>query len=137
MSKKLLLSLLGCIALLGVGGFAILTYLTSVPGKPHQGALPALTAEERTIDATLKRRTLKSSIRKEEAEARLAEIKAVDAEVELLKKLHEMGLGIHRDKRGNVTILPTPPNCDLRAVNRPKVASPSPGDPSARITDKS
>jgi hypothetical protein len=54
MAKKLLLSLLGGVVLLGTGGFAILTYLTSVPGQPHQGALPALTAEERTITATLK-----------------------------------------------------------------------------------
>jgi hypothetical protein len=55
MAKKLLLSLLGCVALFGVGGFAVLTYLTSVPGKPHQGALPALTGEERAIATTLKR----------------------------------------------------------------------------------
>jgi hypothetical protein len=55
MAKKLLPSLLGCIALLGLGGFAVLTYLTSVPGTPYQGALPALTGEERAIATTLKR----------------------------------------------------------------------------------
>jgi hypothetical protein len=55
MSGKLLVSLLVGVALIGAAGFAALWYLTSVPGKPHEGALPPLTAEERAIAATLKR----------------------------------------------------------------------------------
>jgi hypothetical protein len=39
-------------AALGVGA---LRYMTAVPGESHQGALPPLTAQERTLAATLKR----------------------------------------------------------------------------------
>lgn len=55
MSRNLLVSLLIAVAIIGIGGFAALSYLTSVPGKSHEGALPPLTADERAIAATLKR----------------------------------------------------------------------------------
>lgn len=54
MGKKRLVLLLLVVGI-GAAGFATLSYLTSVPGKSHQGALPALTSEERAIAATLKR----------------------------------------------------------------------------------
>ncbi len=54
MRKKLPLSLLAVVLLVG-GAVAALWYLTLVPGTSHQGDLPALTAEERAIAATLKR----------------------------------------------------------------------------------
>ena len=53
MGKALVLLLL--VAVAAAAAFAALWYLTVVPGKPHQGALPPLTGEERAIAATLKR----------------------------------------------------------------------------------
>ena len=53
MGKKLLV-LLVIVVILAAGGYAALLYMTSVPGKSYQGALPPLTAEERTLAATLK-----------------------------------------------------------------------------------
>jgi hypothetical protein len=51
---KVLLILLLLVVVLAAGGYAALLYMTSVPGKSYQGALPPLTAEERTLAATLK-----------------------------------------------------------------------------------
>lgn len=55
MRRKLLLSFLAVLLLIGGGGFAALSYLTYAPGTPHRGDLPPLTDEERAIGATLKR----------------------------------------------------------------------------------
>jgi len=38
-----------------VGGYAALHYMTGVPGTPHRGALPPLTAEETALARTLQR----------------------------------------------------------------------------------
>lgn len=54
MRRKLFL-LLAAVVLLGAGAVGALSYLTRVPGTPHQGDLPPITAEERAIAATLKR----------------------------------------------------------------------------------
>jgi hypothetical protein len=53
--RTALIALLILVVALGVGGYAALKYATNVPGKSHQGPLPPLTAEERSIAATLKR----------------------------------------------------------------------------------
>lgn len=55
MRGKLVVRLLAAVAVLCAGAFTALYYLTNVPGTPHQGDLPPLTAEERAIAATLKR----------------------------------------------------------------------------------
>jgi len=70
-------------------------------------------AEQKKIETELQRRVLESKVRKEEAEARVAELKVMDAEVELFKKMKEIGVILRRDGRGNLTILPSLPNCDL------------------------
>jgi hypothetical protein len=54
MGKILLVSLL-LVAILLAAGYAALVYMTTVPGTSYQGALPALTAEERALAAALKR----------------------------------------------------------------------------------
>src|SRR5688572_6181800 len=53
MGKKLLVLLL-VVVILAAGGYAALLYMTSVPGKSYQGALPPLTAEERALATTLR-----------------------------------------------------------------------------------
>ena len=52
--SKTLLTLLLLFVLLLAGGYAALLYMTRVPGKSYQGALPALTAEEHALAAALK-----------------------------------------------------------------------------------
>ena len=51
------MALLAILALLVVAaaGYGALRYLTAVPGKPHRGALPPLTAGEATLASALKR----------------------------------------------------------------------------------
>ncbi len=75
-------------------------------------------AEERRIDAKLKERSLESRVRREEAETRLAEIKVIDAEMQLYLKLKEAGVVLRRDDNGNYTVLPLPLNYDLEAIGR-------------------
>jgi hypothetical protein len=53
--RTFVLALLLTVVALAAGGYAVLLYFTSVPGKSHAGALPPLTGEERAIAATLKR----------------------------------------------------------------------------------
>jgi hypothetical protein len=92
MAKKLLLSLLGCVALLAIGGFAVLTYLTRVPGIPYQGALPALTAEERTIATTLKHHVETIGARAHNIE-HYDELEKVAAYLEATLKSHGYAVG--------------------------------------------
>ena len=40
---------------LAAAGYGALHYMTAVPGKPHQGALPPLTPEEAALAVSLKR----------------------------------------------------------------------------------
>jgi len=75
-------------------------------------------AEERKIDVRLKERSLESKVRREEAEARLAEIRVLDAEVELFGKLKAAGVLLRRDEWGNYTVLPAPANADLDILAR-------------------
>jgi len=70
-------------------------------------------AEQKKIEAELQRRTINSKVRKEEADARLAELGVLGAEIELLKKMKEIGVILHKDETGNMTVLPSPANCDL------------------------
>jgi len=89
-------------------------------------------AEDHQIETELKRRSLESKIRKEEADARAADAKArqeelsvVNAEFELCKKLKEAGVVLSRDAHGNLTILPAT-GCDLNELaDQLRVAAPN------------
>jgi hypothetical protein len=77
-------------------------------------------AEQKKIESEFQRRALETKLRREEvqlqkdqAEAHLARIKAVDAEVDLLRKLKEIGVVLHRDDHGNLSALPSGPTIDL------------------------
>jgi hypothetical protein len=63
-------------------------------------------AEERKIDAQLKARSLESRVRKEEAEAALAEINALNARLDLEERLTAAGVVIRRDQHGNFIVSP-------------------------------
>jgi hypothetical protein len=78
-------------------------------------------AEQIEIENELKRRAGESDIRKQEAEARLAEIRVIDAEIELLRKMKEIGVVLHRDDRGRLTALPLPQNCDLEELAQRRI----------------
>jgi hypothetical protein len=78
-------------------------------------------AEKVRIEAELERRSLESKIRREESEARLSELAVLKAEADLLKQLHELGLVIRKDERGNLTVLPAPPHLNLLVLADPRV----------------
>jgi hypothetical protein len=59
------------------------------------------------MDAVLKKQTAEA--RRSDAEARPAEISAVKAEIEVVLKLRDAGIVLHRDTQGNLTALPIPP----------------------------
>jgi len=84
---KTLLVLLLVVAALGAVGFAALLYLTSVPGRPYQGALPPLTEEERAIAATLKRHVETIAAREHNIE-HYDELEKVALYLETTLKLH-------------------------------------------------
>jgi hypothetical protein len=70
--------------------------------------------EEKKIEAELKRRAFESEVsrkhaeaRKANAEASLAETKALDAQFDLMNKLRAAGMALHRDERGNLSVLPS------------------------------
>jgi hypothetical protein len=86
--------------------------------------------EQKKIETELQRRTVDIRVRKEEAETRLAELKALDAEIELLRKMKEIGVVLHRDESGNLTVLPPPANCDLlELVERRRLTAAPADDP--------
>ena len=77
-------------------------------------------AEQKKIEIEFQRRSLESRLRKEhaeadqaEADARLTRAGALDAELDLLKKLNEIGVVLQRHAQGNLTVLPRPESCDL------------------------
>jgi hypothetical protein len=59
-----------------------------------------------------------SKVDKEQEEARLATIRRLDAELELLKKMSEMGVVLRRDEGGNLTVLPAPTDFDFKKLVR-------------------
>ncbi|MGZ3362479.1 MAG: hypothetical protein ACXU84_24410, partial [Xanthobacteraceae bacterium] len=50
-----LLAILALLVVVAAAGYGALRYLTAVPGEPHRGALPPLTAGEVTLAAALER----------------------------------------------------------------------------------
>lgn len=55
MTTRIILIVAGFPILLLLLGYGALHYMTAVPGRPHQGALPPITAEERDLAARLQR----------------------------------------------------------------------------------
>src|SRR6476659_7184978 len=53
--RMALLAILALLVVVAAAGYGALRYLTAVPGEPHRGALPPLTAGEVTLAAALKR----------------------------------------------------------------------------------
>jgi hypothetical protein len=64
--------------------------------------------QERTA-AELKRRTLVADLRAHEAGARKAEMLNLQAELELWKKLQDLGVVLQIDENGNLTLVPAKP----------------------------
>ena len=81
--------------------------------KNYAEATKAFTeSEDKKIETELKKRSLESEVSIKEAQARqlhaeanLTEVKALEAQYDLMKKLDEEGLVLHRDDRGNLTLL--------------------------------
>jgi len=86
-------------------------------------------AEHKKIEAELYRRSLESKVRQEEAKARLDELKVVDAEVELLKKLKDVGVVLRYDERGNLTVFSASSRCDLETLATRKLLNPGEPEP--------
>src|SRR5215469_3824703 len=55
MARRMALLVILVVLALAAAGYGALHYMTAVPGKPHRGALPPLTAEEAALAASLKR----------------------------------------------------------------------------------
>src|ERR1700730_18625747 len=55
MARRMSLFAVLVVLALATAGYGALHYMTAVPGKPHRGALPSLTAEEAALAASLKR----------------------------------------------------------------------------------
>jgi hypothetical protein len=70
--------------------------------------------QRRSLESEVSRRTAEA--KKTAAEARLAEISVIKAEMELLRSLKEAGIALHRDVNGNLTALPSPPEFDLLQI---------------------
>jgi hypothetical protein len=73
-------------------------------------------AEQTKIETELKRRSLESKVRFEEATARLEEIRVLTAELSLMRQLSELKVLLRYDERGNLTVLQAPDGCDLTGV---------------------
>jgi hypothetical protein len=93
---------------------------TALHGKANKELAAALRdfaqAEQSRIETELQRRALESRVRKEEAEAALAELQVVQAEADLLRKLQDLGVILRRDPGGRLTVLPLASGIDLRTL---------------------
>lgn len=90
---------------------------TKVRGASHKDAAAAnkdyMQTEQIKLEIALKRRLEETTVTREEAETRLALVKAIDAEFELLKKLTQAGVGLKKDKRGKWRMVPLRHGADL------------------------
>jgi hypothetical protein len=80
-------------------------------------------SEKISVDTELRRRSLTSDLsareaqtRKARAEARMEEIKALQAELALVEQLQKARVVPYRDEHGNMTILPLPKNLRLKEI---------------------
>jgi hypothetical protein len=84
--------------------------------KSYAEAVKAfIESEDKKIETELKKKSLEIEISKKHAETRkahadasIAETKALEAQFDLLRKLTEAGMVLHRDEHGNLTLLPKP-----------------------------
>jgi hypothetical protein len=67
-------------------------------------------AENELIETELRRRTLEAELRVREAEAEKAELVALEARLELMRKLKDLGVTIQHDEQGNLTLTPLKPS---------------------------
>lgn len=98
--------------------------------REHAEALKNYASEEaQRIDILLKERTLETRIRQEaataaklESEARLARIKESDALVELLRKVHELGVTLRIDGENNIDVSKAPVGFDWQRFIKQVIA---------------
>lgn len=74
-------------------------------------------AEKTKIEIEQYQRTNSIDERIKEADARLAELKVMDAEIDLFRKMKDLGLILRRDGNGNLTVLPVPQDCNLLEIS--------------------
>ncbi len=99
-------------------------------------------AEKTKIENELQRRVLESDVARKEAksrkagaEARIEEIKALEAEMEFMEKLQRAGVLLHKDPAGNLTILPAPVNLSYLALRQRVLETRSQSESVAHGTD--
>jgi hypothetical protein len=74
-------------------------------------------AEQIAVDTQLAKRLSETRVRKEELEVREKELTVLGAELELFRKLNEIGVVLRVDSGGSYTILPKPMGMDLTAIS--------------------
>jgi len=98
---------------------------TALHGKANKDLAAAVRdfaeAERTKIETELQRRSLESRVRKDEAEAALAELQVVHSEAALMKKLKKLRVVIRRDDSGHLTVLPCPAQVDLNALAEKRI----------------
>lgn len=93
--------------------------IAGVAQKEKAAAIRDFTeAEEHKIEVQLKARSLESEVRKRQAEARLAQINAAKAEIELISSLRENHVVVLRDDEGNYRVIPVPEDFDFDGLYR-------------------
>jgi hypothetical protein len=93
----------------------------SLHGKAHKDLATAMKdyaeGEHIKIKSEILKRSGLAEVRKNEAQARLLEVQVLQAEADLLEKLHKLGVALHFDeKNGNFTVLRAPGSFDLTTL---------------------
>ena len=83
--------------------------LRGLAGKEYAEALKNFSDAEATrIETLAAERGMHLRLRKQEAETRMAEVNALQAELALTQKLNELGISLRMSQSGKLTLLPTP-----------------------------
>jgi hypothetical protein len=100
---------------------------TTLHGKANKDMAAAIRdfteAEHTKVETELQKRSAPSEVRKNEAEARLAELQVLHSEADLLEKLQKLNVALRRDERGNLTVLPAPKDFDLLELARRRLVA--------------
>ena len=118
------MSLLAILLILGIAaaGYGALHYMTSVPGKPHVGALPPLTPEEAALAQSLKRHIATIAAREhnlvhyDELEKVARYIEATLASFGYAVGRQEFLAGGKMVRNIDVTVEPAAPNADPEVI---------------------
>jgi hypothetical protein len=118
------MSLFAVLLILGIAaaGYGALHYMTSVPGKPHTGALPPLTPEEATLAQSLKRHIATIAAREhnlvhyDELETVARYIEATLASLGYAVGRQEFLAGGKMVRNIDVTVEPAAPNADPEVI---------------------